>query len=161
MPKKELPRLSDFPYHKVVSSRWSDIDRYGHLNNTVYYVFYDAVINDYYMEHCHWDPSTHRQVGLVVTSSTDYHAIVEGFPHPVTIALRVVKLGSSSVEFEIGVFQGSKENKGIASPDETAKATGKFVHVFVDRNTHKTDRDGMAPELKDNLQKLVVSKSNL
>lgn len=161
MPKQTRPCLADFPYVTIVSSRWSDVDRYGHLNNTVYYALYDAVINDYYMAHCNWDPDTHRQVGLVVTSSTNYYEIVEGFPHPITIGLAVKKLGKSSVEFEIGVFQGSKEAQGFVKPQDTAKAIGTFVHVFVDKNSHKTDRNGMAPELRDNLQALVVSKANL
>lgn len=155
------PRLSDFPFSTTISSRWSDIDRYGHLNNTVYYVLYDAVINGYYNSHCNWDPATHSQIGLVVSSSTEYYEIVDGFPHPITVGLSVSKLGNSSVEFQIGVFQGPPEANGKVFPHDTAKAVGKFVHVFVDRNTHKTSPQGMASELKENLQNLVVVKTHL
>lgn len=161
MSKTNRPRLSDFPYSTTISSRWSDIDRYGHLNNTVYYVLYDAAINAYYMTHCNWDPNTHSQVGLVVSSGTDFYEIVEGFPHPITIGLAVTKLGKSSVEFEIGVFQGPNKDSGVAALSDSAKAVGKFIHVFVDRNTHKVDRDGMAVELKESLQKLVKPRALL
>lgn len=156
------PRLYDFPFTKTIDSRWSDIDRYGHLNNTVYYVLYDALINSYYTAHCGWDPAdASQQIGLVVSSATDYFDIVDGFPHPITLGLAVTKLGNSSVEFKIGVFQGAKDQQGIVNSYDTAKAIGKFVHVFVDRSTNKTNPNGLSPNLRNGLVKILKEKPNL
>lgn len=156
------PHLHDFPFTKTVDSRWSDIDQYGHLNNTVYYVLYDALINSYYTTHCGWDPADiTQQIGLVVSSATDYFEIVDGFPNPITLGLVVTKLGTSSVEFKIGVFQGSKDQQGIVKSYDTAKAIGKFVHVFVDRKTNKTSPNGLSPNLRDGLLKIVNKKASL
>lgn len=155
------PQLSDYPYTTTITSRWSDIDRYGHLNNTVYYVLYDALINGYYTSHCNWDPASHPQIGLVVSSSTDYYEIIDGFPNPITLGLAVSKLGNSSVEFQIGVFQGPKGDNGKVHSNDTAKAVGTFVHVFVDRNTNKTAPHGMDSSLKTSLRNLVIEKPHL
>jgi acyl-CoA thioester hydrolase len=87
----------------------------------------------------------------VVHSHCDYLAPVE-FPAVVDLALRVNKLGKSSVTYEIGVFE-----KGQEEP----KAIGEFIHVFVDRDSRKPGKDGMAEELKDGLNQLVVEQLKL
>src|SRR5579862_3965997 len=84
---------------------------------------YDSIVNAYLAEHCSLRPSASPQIGLVVHSSSDYFAPV-GFPAVLDLGLRVNKLGTSSVTYEIGVFE-----RGV----EEVKAVGSFVHVFVDR----------------------------
>ncbi len=117
---------------------------YHHLNNSVYYYLFDSVVNTYLIKHCSLHPPTSSQIGLVVHSHCDYFAPTE-FPAVVDLALRVNKLGKSSVTYEIGVFERGQEE---------VKAVGEFIHVFVDRESRKPGKAGMADELKDGLSKM-------
>ena len=112
---------------------------------------FDSVVNTYLIQHCSLHPPTSPQIGLVVHSHCDYLAPVE-FPSVVDLALRVNKLGKSSVTYEIGVFERGQEE---------VKAVGEFVHVFVDRDSRRPGKDGMSGELKTGLEKLLAEKSKL
>jgi len=112
---------------------------------------FDSVVNSYLIKHCGLHPPTSSRIGLVVHSHCDYFAPV-GFPAVLDICLRVKKLGKSSVTHEIGVFeQGSEE----------VKAVGEFVHVFVDSQTRKPGRDGMGPDLKMGLERLLPKRQKV
>jgi acyl-CoA thioester hydrolase len=140
---------------------------YHHMNNSVYYYLYvsplchnlhlltinrfDSVVNTYLIQHCSLHPPTSPQIGLVVHSHCDYLAPVE-FPAVVDLALRVNKLGKSSVTYEIGVFERGQEE---------VKAVGEFIHVFVDRENRRPGKDGMSDQLKTGLEKLLTDKSKL
>ena len=124
---------------------------YHHLNNSVYYYLFDSVVNTYLIQHCALDPPTSAQIGLVVHSHCDYFGPVE-FPAVVDLALRVNKLGRSSVTYEIGVFERGHDD---------VKAVGEFVHVFVDRDNRRPSKSGMGSKLKTGLDKLLVDKANL
>jgi acyl-CoA thioester hydrolase len=112
---------------------------------------FDSVVNTYLIQHCSLHPPTSPQIGLVVHSHCDYLAPIE-FPAVVDLALRVNKLGKSSVTYEIGVF---------VRGEDRAKAVGEFVHVFVDRDSRKPGPDGMAASLKDGLSKILADKARL
>jgi acyl-CoA thioester hydrolase len=109
---------------------------------------YDSIVNAYLTKHCSLRPSTSPQIGLVVHSSSDYFAPV-GFPALLDLGLRVNKLGTSSVTYEIGVFE-----RGV----EKAKAVGNFVHVFVDRERNRPVAGGMDATMRDGLRKLLVEE---
>lgn len=96
-------------------------------------------------------PPTSEQIGLVVHSHCDYFAPV-GFPAIVDLALRVNKLGKSSVTYEIGVFERGQDD---------VKAIGEFVHVFVEREGRRPAKTGMANDIKKGLQQLVVDNAKL
>jgi acyl-CoA thioester hydrolase len=109
---------------------------------------YDSIVNTYLIKHCYLHPSISPQIGLVVHSSSDYFAPV-GFPAVLDLGLRVNKLGTSSVTYEIGVFErGVKE----------VKAVGNFVHVFVDREKNRPVAGGMDTMMRDGLRKLLVEE---
>jgi acyl-CoA thioester hydrolase len=112
---------------------------------------FDSVVNTYLIKHCALHPPTSAQIGLVVHSHCDYFAPVE-FPAVVDLALRVNKLGKSSVTYEIGVFERGQDE---------VKAVGEFIHVFVDRENRRPGASGMSDELKSGLQKLVVEQAKL
>jgi acyl-CoA thioester hydrolase len=124
---------------------------YHHLNNSIYYFLFDSVVNTYLIKHCALHPPTSSQIGLVVHSHCDYFAPVE-FPAVVDLALRVNKLGKSSVTYEIGVFERGQDD---------AKAVGEFIHVFVDRKSRRPGASGMADELKTGLQLLMADDAKL
>ena len=108
-------------------TRWMDNDQFGHLNNVLYYSFFDSAINATLIDEFGFDPLADPTVFYVVETGCLFHAGVS-YPAILDIGVRVARLGSSSVSYEIGVFaQGEAE----------AAATGRFVHVHVDRDTER------------------------
>ncbi|KAF2264736.1 Thioesterase/thiol ester dehydrase-isomerase [Lojkania enalia] len=144
-------RRRDYKFHLEYRTRWSDNDMYHHLNNSIYYFLFDSVVNAYLIQHCSLHPPTSSQIGLVVHSHCDYFAPIE-FPAIVDLALRVNKLGKSSVSYEIGVFERGQE---------AARAVGEFIHVFVDRDSRKPGTNGMPEKLKIGLNKIIADKAKL
>mgnify|MGYP002380926641 CR=1 FL=1 len=110
-----------------ITTRWMDNDAYGHVNNVVYYSFFDTVVNRWLIEHGALDIHHGRVIGLVVETHCNYFSPLE-FPQPVQAGLRVAHIGSSSVRYEVGLF-------AAGAPD--CAAAGHFVHVYVDRATRR------------------------
>lgn len=108
-------------------TRWMDNDQFGHLNNVLYYSFFDSAVNETLIGEFGFDPNADASVYYVVETGCSFHAGV-AFPGMLDIGVRVAKLGSSSVAYEIGVF---------GEGEELAAATGRFVHVMVDRATER------------------------
>lgn len=121
------------------------------MNNSIYYLLFDSVVNTYLINHCSLDPPTSSQVGLVVHSHCDYMSPT-GFPATVDLCLRVNKLGKSSVTYEIGVFE-----RGV----EEVKAVGEFVHVFVEREGMKPGPKGMSEDLRKGLGAIMAERAKL
>ena len=116
---------NDFPHLLEIQTRWNDNDVYGHVNNVVYYAYFDTVINRYLIEQGGLDIDRGQVIGVCVESRCSYeHSIA--FPDTLAAGLRVEKLGNSSVRYAIGIFHG-----------EVLCASGSFVHVFVDRATRR------------------------
>jgi acyl-CoA thioester hydrolase len=120
------PRTA-YPHFLPITTRWMDNDVYGHVNNTVYYSYFDTVVNEYLIRAGVLDFEHGATIGLVVETHCNYFAPLV-FPERVDAGLRVARLGSSSVRYEVGLF---KEG------DAQAAAQGHFVHVYVDRVTRR------------------------
>ena len=116
-------RRRDFRAFIPIATRWGDNDAYGHVNNVVYYAFFDTAVGRHLMEGGALDPATSDTVGLVVSNSCNFFESV-AFPEVIDVGLRVERLGRSSVTYQLGVFR--------AGGDEAA-AQGRFVHVYVTR----------------------------
>ncbi|KAH8596450.1 thioesterase superfamily protein-like protein [Bisporella sp. PMI_857] len=144
-------KRQDYGYHLEYRTRWSDNDMYDHMNNSIYNFLYDSIVNTYLIEQCGLHPPSSSQYGLVVHSHGDFFGSI-AFPATAELALRVNKLGKSSVTYEIALFE-----RGV----EEVKSVGEFVHVFVDRKTGRPAAAGMNGELKTGLQKLLVPQSKL
>ena len=112
---------------RSIATRWMDNDVYGHVNNVVYYSWFDTAVNAFLIGEGLLDPGSSPIVGLVVESGCRYLRPV-GFPAPVSVMLRVGHLGNSSVRYELGVF---------TEGEDIAAALGHFVHVYVDRETRR------------------------
>lgn len=104
-----------------------DNDVYGHVNNVVYYSYFDTVVNQYLVEQGALDIGRSTVIGLVVETQCNYFSPIT-FPDTVHTGLRVAKLGSSSVRYEVGLFRND---------DPLASAQGHFVHVYVDRASRR------------------------
>ncbi len=116
-----------FVYITPITTRWADNDAYGHINNVVYYAYFDTIVNAYLMKAGVLDITGGDVIGLVVETGCNYFAPA-AFPEPLEGACRVRHTGTSSVRYEIAIFREG---------GETAIAQGHFVHVYVDRATRR------------------------
>ncbi|HEY7902207.1 MAG TPA: thioesterase family protein [Casimicrobiaceae bacterium] len=121
------PRRGDFPHFLAIPTRWMDNDSYGHVNNAVYYSYFDTVVNEHLVRAGGLDIRQGPAIGLVVETLCRFHRPLS-FPGSVDAGLRVARLGTSSVLYDVGLFAGG---------EEAAAATGHFVHVWVDRATRR------------------------
>ncbi|KAL7273054.1 hypothetical protein RUND412_004112 [Rhizina undulata] len=121
-------RRSDYPFFQSYRTRWNDNDQYGHINNAVYYFLIDSIVNSYLSTHCSHSPLSSPHIGLVVSSHCSYFAPTS-FPTTLELGLRVAKIGTSSVTYEVGIFE--------EAGDSEVCAVGGFVHVFVERESRR------------------------
>ena len=134
-----------YPYLADITTRWMDNDIYGHVNNVVYYSYFDSVANKYLIEEGGLDIHSADVIGFVVASSCQYMSPI-AYPEPIEAGFRVNKLGNSSVEYGIAIF---KQGQPVAS------AVGTFTHVFVDRASDKSV--AIPAQLRQALEAVLVS----
>lgn len=124
---KPTPRSrGEFRHFRAITTRWMDNDVYAHVNNVVYYSYFDTVVNQYLMEQGVLDIRASPVIGLVVETQCNYFSPIS-FPDVVQAGLRVGRIGGSSVRYEIGLFRND---------EQSAAAQGHFVHVYVERDTN-------------------------
>jgi acyl-CoA thioester hydrolase len=135
---------ANYPYFADITTRWMDNDIYGHVNNVVYYSYFDSVANKFLIEEGGLDIHSAEIIGFVVASSCQYKSPI-AYPDKIEAGLTVNKLGNSSVEYAIAIFkQGA----------ESASAVGTFTHVFVNRATDKSVP--IPPTIRAALETLLV-----
>jgi acyl-CoA thioester hydrolase len=130
MTSKITPHLrSEYRWFTEISTRWADNDVYGHINNVVYYAFFDTAVNQFLINSDVLDIHAGSQIGLVIETGCNYFAPL-AFPQPIKAGIRVAKLGSSSVRYEVALF---------ADGSDVAAAQGHFVHVYVNKATRRPE----------------------
>ena len=122
-----MTQRSDYRHFRSIPTRWMDNDVYGHVNNVVYYSYFDTVINAYLIEHGGLDIHAGAVLGVCAESHCRFLSELS-FPETIEAGLRVEHLGRSSVRYGIALFRAKQE---------TSAAEGWFVHVFVDRSTRR------------------------
>lgn len=127
MSRKPPATRAEFKEWRSMTTRWADNDAYGHVNNTVYYEWFDSAVNAWMVERGMLDIEHGDPIALVVETRCTYAAPLV-FPEPVEIGLAVAELGRSSIRYRIGIFPEGAEG---------AAAEGEFVHVVVDRKTRR------------------------
>ncbi len=130
----------DYRAFREITTRWKDNDVFGHVNNVNYYSFFDTVVCGHLMETGAFHYETSKTIAFVVQTQCNYFAPI-AFPDTITGGLRVEHIGGSSVRYGIGLFR---------KDDDMASAAGHFIHVFVDRETHKP-----VGKLPDDLRKVM------
>ena len=144
MSKPAPPTRADYKVFYPITTRWSDNDIYGHVNNVVYYSYFDTVINEYLIRAGGLDIAQGAIIGITPETHCNFYASLT-FPETIDAALRVRRLGERSVTYEIALFSAGSEGPA---------AFGHFVHVFVDRTTMKPT--AMPPGIRAALEKLHV-----
>lgn len=124
---KKIPsNRSEYNYFTKVSTRWNDNDIYGHMNNIIYYALFDTAVNKWLINNNLIDIKNGKNIGLIVQSGCDYFSSFS-YPDDIDAGIRVTKIGTSSVRYEVGLFKETEQN---------ASADGFFIHVYVDRKTN-------------------------
>lgn len=141
-----MTQRSDYRHFRSIPTRWMDNDVYGHVNNVVYYSYFDTVINAYLIEHGGLDIYSGAVLGVCAESHCRFLSEI-AFPETIEAGLRVEHLGRSSVRYGIGLFRPDQ-------PEPAPAAEGWFVHVFVDRNTRRPAE--LSEALRHALQALQV-----
>ncbi|MBG9387346.1 acyl-CoA thioesterase [Caenimonas aquaedulcis] len=126
-PKPQPEPRSAYRAFRTIGTRWADNDAYGHVNNVVYYSWFDTVVNAHLIEAGALDIHRGETIGLVIETQCNYFSAIE-FPQTVEAGLRVAHMGKSSVRYEVGLF--------VQGEPMTA-ARGHFIHVYVDRATRR------------------------
>ena len=125
--RPEAEHRTAYKVFRAITTRWMDNDAYGHVNNVIYYSWFDTAVNAFLIEQGVLDIHNGKTIGLVIETQCNYFAPL-AFPQTVEAGIRVAKLGSSSVRYEVGLF---------AQGAELTAAKGHFVHVYVDRETRR------------------------
>lgn len=125
MSRRPPATRGEFAHFITLPTRWMDNDAYGHVNNVVYYSFFDTAVNRFLIDRGVLRIHSSPVIGLVVETGCRYHRPL-AFPDTVEVGVRVAHLGTSSVRYELGIFRQG---------DDTAAAEGHFVHVYVARDT--------------------------
>jgi len=118
---------ADFAVFEPIETRWADNDAYGHVNNVVFYAFFDTAVNRRLARAGLLDITGGPMIGLVVETGCRYHASA-AFPEMLEAGLKVARIGTSSVRYELAIFRAG---------EDAAIAEGFFVHVYVDRDTRR------------------------
>ena len=139
----ERPARSAYRHFLAIATRWMDNDSYGHVNNVTYYSYFDTAVNEHLIRAGGLDIMASRAIGVVAETACRFHASLS-FPETIDAGLVVTRLGRSSAAYRIGLFRQG---------EDAPAATGRFVHVWVDRATQRPV--DIPPRIRAALQTLV------
>ena len=125
--KKNPSNRSEYNHFVSLGTRWNDNDIYGHMNNVVYYQLFDTAVNKWLITNDLLDIEKGKNIGLIVQSGCNFFSSL-AYPEDIDAGIRVTKIGTSSVRYEVGLFRKSQQ---------LSSADGFFIHVYVDRETNK------------------------
>lgn len=146
--KVQAKSRSDYQHFCDITTRWMDNDVYGHVNNVVYYSWFDTAVNEFLVKNSVLDIEKSTVIGLVIETHCNYFSPV-AFPDLIRAGISVAHLGNSSVRYEVGIFREA---------EATAAAQGHFVHVYVDRATRRPAP--IPDEMRRLLQSIETNKND-
>lgn len=147
-PRPSAEARAAYRHFLPIATRWMDNDAYGHVNNVVYYAYFDTAVNEYLIGQGVLDIEKSPVIGLVVETGCRYFASV-AFPEALEAGLRVARLGNSSVRYEVAIFRRDSAE---------AVAQGHFTHVYVDRVTRRPV--ALPARLRAVLERIAVDASD-
>ena len=138
----DLPNLMESPTETLTRN---DNDMFHHLNNPVYAVLIDSIINSYLIQYCGYSTANSPEIGLVANTYCDYFGAAQ-YPGMLDVGLRVVKMGRSSIMYEVAIFQEGSQQ---------VKAVGGFTQIWVDKASNKVLKEGIPKTIKEPLKPLL------
>ncbi|MDA0663566.1 MAG: thioesterase family protein [Proteobacteria bacterium] len=135
---------ADFPHFTAIPTRWQDCDVYGHVNNVVYYAYFDTAVTEHLVREAGLRSTESPVIGVVVETKCQFRQEL-GFPEVIDAGIRVTRLGTSSATYAIGLFRQGNEKPA---------AFGHFVHVYIDRESRRPVP--IPDQVRDALSKLAV-----
>jgi acyl-CoA thioester hydrolase len=147
--KRSAPKRTDYAVWRQATTRWADDDVYGHMNNARYFELIDTAVNAHLAEATGVDIRGLPAIGVVAEVGCRYFRQV-GYPRPVDLGLAVEKVGSSSVVYRIGIFQGDPDGEGAE-----AAAEGRFVHVYVDNSAAGSSGERTVSPIPERIREVV------
>ena len=151
MSREPRPTRADYVVWRQATTRWADDDVYGHMNNAVYFELIDTAVNVFLHERVEGKVRELPAIGVVAEVTCRYFREI-GYPDPVDLGLAVERVGTSSVIYRIGIFQG-----GSGEPDEEAAAEGRFVHVYVDNTDPARPSTPLPPQIRAAVETIAPS----
>jgi acyl-CoA thioester hydrolase len=145
--RKPPARRADYPHALVLQTRWMDNDAYGHVNNVVYYSYFDTLVNRFLIDEGGLDIHHSPVIGYAAETACRFHRAF-AYPEPVVACMRIGHLGNSSVRYELALF---------GEGEEAARADGHFVHVFVDRASGKPSP--IPPRIRAAMERLLAAET--
>jgi acyl-CoA thioester hydrolase len=142
--RKPPEKRNSYFHFRTMPTRWMDNDQYSHVNNVVYYSFFDTLLNRYLVDEGGFDFNLDPIIGIAVETQCRFHKSF-AYPEDIQGGLRIGHLGKSSVRYEIGLF---------AAGEDDARADGHFIHVFVERETNKPTE--LPEQLRAALERIKV-----
>ena len=142
--KPQVRNRQNFKFIFPIQTRWSDNDMYGHVNNIIYYSYFDTAANALLIHKAGFNLQHSPIIGLVVNSSCNFMQELS-YPEIIEVGVSIAKIGNSSLSYDLAIFKQGQDN---------ASAQGHFVHVFVDRKTRKSTP--IPTEMRDALQQFLV-----
>ncbi|MEM1132065.1 MAG: thioesterase family protein [Pseudomonadota bacterium] len=142
--RPQPPKRSDYAEFVAITSRWSDNDIYGHINNAISYFYFDTAVNELLIGHDVLDIHGGETIGLVVETRCSYHKPM-AFPDRIHAGVRVEHIGTSAVRYGVALFTNA---------DDSASAHGEFTHVYVDRENRRPV--SLPTDLRGVLEKLQI-----
>ena len=152
--RRAAPPRSEYVAWRQATTRWADDDVYGHMNNARYFELIDTAVNVHLAEATGVDIRSLPAVGVVAEVGCRYFREI-GYPRPVDLGLVVDKVGTSSVVYRIGLFQGDPDTEGAV-----AAAEGRFVHVYVDNTDPARPVTPVPEEIRSAVSPLVRSDTD-
>ena len=147
--KQPVLRKQQFKFIFPIQTRWSDNDQYGHVNNVMYYSFFDTAANALLIQKCGFDLKNSPTIGLVVNSQCDFMQELS-YPEIIEVGVSIAKIGNSSLTYALAIFK---------QDSDTAAAQGQFVHVFVDRISRQSVP--IAKEMRTVLHNYLLNNTDI
>jgi acyl-CoA thioester hydrolase len=147
--KPPVKNKHHFKFIFPIQTRWSDNDMYGHVNNIMYYSFFDTAANALLIQKAGFQLQNSPIIGLVVNSSCNFMQELS-YPEVIEVGVSIAKIGNSSLTYDLAIFKQGQND---------AAAQGNFVHVFVDRQTRKSTP--IPNEMRDALHKFLSPAAEL
>lgn len=128
-----------YPVSLSIDVAWGDMDAYGHVNNTIFFRYFESVRVAYFRAIQELAEAKVNFASVVARATCDYLAPVV-FPDKLLVQAKISKLGTSSFTMEYNL---------TSTAQKKLVAKGEAVIVCIDRNS------GKAQPITQDIRKII------